>query len=241
MEEPPALSEIDELMWETMQAQDSVTISADIEQLAEAEDDMFGEMLAGDDTNMQLYGALDGSAIGMSFGDSDLVRVFGHEEAYLSGEAFFDLMGSAGAGLDGTDDDATSELFADTWIDFSSEISGEDNEFDLGGALGELQDGWNEGEANDDTPVARDELSDDGTHEVREEQDVWVYAGSEEGQELVLEANHDAPKIVALSDGDTTMTFSEWNATESPQRPEESQIIDQDEFEQRIMQAILGG
>jgi len=247
IENPPALSEIEDAMWESMQQEESVTITADIEALSESvsdEGDMFTEMLGSDATEVKIYGDLDGSTTGMSIGGEDLMRVFEQQEAYFAGDVIFNLFGGQDLGLGGAEQeifDSMSEEFANTWIDVSSELGAEADEFNIGSLLTSLEDGWKGDSESDDSPVRRDEISDQGSHEVRDEQDVWVYQGSEEGQELVLEANFDAPKIVAIADGENLMNFSDWSATEGPQRPDESEVIDEAEFEERMMQSILGG
>lgn len=247
IENPPALSEIEDAMWESMQQEESVTITADIEALSESvsdEGDMFTEMLGSDATEVKIYGDLDGSTTGMSIGGEDLMRVFEQQEAYFAGDVIFNLFGGQDLGLGGAEQeifDSMSEEFANTWIDVSNELGAEADEFNIGSLLTSLEDGWKGDSESDDSPVRRDEISDEGSHEVRDEQDVWVYQGSEEGQELVLEANFDAPKIVAIADGENLMNFSDWSATEGPQRPDESEVIDEAEFEERMMQSILGG
>lgn len=247
IENPPALSEIEDAMWESMQQEESVTITADIEALSESvsdEGDMFTEMLGSDATEVKIYGDLDGSTTGMSIGGEDLMRVFEQQEAYFAGDVIFNLFGGQDLGLGGAEQeifDSMSEEFANTWIDVSNELGAEADEFNIGSLLTSLEDGWKGDSESDDSPVSRDEISDEGSHEVRNEQDVWVYQGSEEGQELVLEANFDAPKIVAIADGENLMNFSDWSATEGPQRPDESEVIDEAEFEERMMQSILGG
>ena len=241
VEDPPALSDIDDLMWETVQEQESVTISADMSQLMDTMDDgsnMFGGMFGPDGDSVKIYGDLDGTSMAVALGEDDLMRVFGQDAAYLSGDAIFSIFGGEGLTEQEVFEEIREEL-AGTWIDFSSEL-GDDEDLNIESLLSELQDSWAEGDDSGETPITRDEISDEGIHEVRDEQDVWVYEGAEDGQELVLEANHDAPIIVAISDGDNTMTFSDWNETESPERPEESQIIDEDEFEQRMMEIMLG-
>lgn len=230
-----------------MQQEESVTITADIEALSESvsdEGDMFTEMLGSDATEVKIYGDLDGSTTGMSIGGEDLMRVFEQQEAYFAGDVIFNLFGGQDLGLGGAEQeifDSMSEEFANTWIDVSNELGAEADEFNIGSLLTSLEDGWKGDSESDDSPVRRDEISDEGSHEVRDEQDVWVYQGSEEGQELVLEANFDAPKIVAIADGENLMNFSDWSATEGPQRPDESEVIDEAEFEERMMQSILGG
>lgn len=242
VEDAPKLSEIDDLMWETMQGEDSVTLSTDMEMMF-GDDEALGEMF-GEDSSLNIYGALDGSATAVSVGDSDLIRAFGQDSAYLSGEGMFAMFGGEGMGLDAAQQeqvDAMSAEFADTWIDFSGEMNGSEDEFNIGSLFDNLQEDWNGGEDSEDTPVDRDQVSDEGTHEVRDDVDVWVYSGEEDGQELVLFADHEAPKIYALSDDDKTMRFSDWGTTEAPEQPAEESIISEEDAQERMMTALLSG
>lgn len=242
VEDVPALSEIDDLMWETMQNEGSVTMSADLALIADGDPTV--EQIFGDATDMSIYGALDGSATGVSVGDNDLMRVFGQEEAFISGDALFSMFEGQSLGLDASEQeqlDAVAEEFADNWIDFSSELSGEEDEFNIGELFSNLQDGWNGEGDSEDTPVDRDEISDEGTHEVRDDIDVWVYTGEEEGQELVLIADHDAPKFYELSDDEMSMKFTGWGETESPARPDDANVLSQEDAQQRIMETLMSG
>ena len=249
VEDAPALSEIDDLMWESMQESGSVTLVADLETFAETDPQsaqVFEQMFGDDGSEMRIYGELDGSATGFGFGESDLMRVFGEDEAYLSAEAVFSVIEGQGMGLTAEQEQAMSDIgdeFADTWVDYSSELQagGDEEGFDIGTLFTDLQESWEEGGDSGESPIDRDEVSDEGTHEVRNDNDVWVYTGNEEGQELVLEANHEAPKIVEISDGEMTMEFVEWGSTEAPQRPEDSQITTQQGMEERMTELMMGG
>lgn len=81
-------------------------------------------------------------------------------------------------------------------------------------------------------------MPDDGTHEICNDLDVWVYPGNEAGKELVIDADHDAPRLLTITDGEHAASFRDWGTTETPQRTEQSEIISEDEFQQRVEQAI---
>lgn|SRR5699024_9987902 len=248
IENPPALSEIDEQMWESMEEAGSVTLVTSLDDLAdmepqsaEAMQQMFGE----DVSDMKIYGALDGSGTAMSVGDDDLMRVFGKDEAYLSADAVFGIFENQNMGFGADADEILSEVSEDlsgSWIDFGSELESStgDDAFDVGALFDQLQESWKDGDSSE-TPIDRDEISDEGIHEVRDEQDVWVYEGEDEGQELVLEADPDAPKILEISDGDMTMSFTKWGETEEPEHPEDSDVLTQQDLEQRVSEAMMGG
>lgn len=239
VEDVPALSEIDDLMWETMQNEGSVTMTADLALIAD--DDPMVEQMFGDATDMSIYGALDGSATAVSVGENDFMRVFGQEEAFISGDALFAMFEGQGMGLDASQQeqlDAAAEELSGSWIDFSSELSGDDDQFNIGSLFSNLQDDWTGEGESDDTPVDRDEVSDEGTHEVRDDIDVWVYTG-ENGEELVLIADHEAPKFYELSDDEMSMKFTGWGETESPARPEDDSVLSQEDAQQRIMETLM--
>lgn len=249
VEDAPALSEIEDLMWQSMEESGSVTLVADMEAFSEAEPQsaaVFEQMFGDEDSQMRIYGELDGSATGLGFGDSDLMRVFGEEEAYLSADAVFSLIEGQSMGLTAEQEQAMSDIgeeFSGTWVDYSSDLQagGEDDGFDIGTLFTDLQESWEEGsDESGESPIDRDEISDEGTHEVRNDKDVWVYTGNEEGQELVLEANHEAPKIVEISDDEVSMQFVEWGSTEAPQRPEDSEIATEEDMEERMTELLVG-
>lgn len=245
--EPPALSDIDELLWETTLQQESVTITANSEDFTGmAEDDVaiFGDFVDGDDLTLNIYGDLGGSATALGLDDNDLIRVFDQQDAYVSADALFSILGTEGLEMGGAEEEmfaSMAEEFEGDWVDFSSELEADDEEFNIGVLLQQLEENWHGTDNDAETPIARDEISDEGTHEVRNDQDVWIYTGSEEGQELVLEADPDAPRILAIIDGQQSIRFSDWNETEAPQRPDQAQVISQEELEMRMMEAILGG
>lgn len=242
VEDVPALSEIDDLMWETMQEEGSVTITADVEMFGNTENtEMFSNASGEEGLSATIYGPLDGSATAIGFGDNDLMRAFGQDEAYMAGDGLFELIGAQDlSDAEQQQFDAATEEFADTWIDLSEDFSDDAVEFKISEIFATLQDGWNGEEDEEDTVITRDDISDEGTHEVRDDIDVWVYEGQTEGQELVLIADHDAPRFYEISDDGQNMKFSKWGETESPERPEESQTISQDEAQQRMMEVIFG-
>ena len=243
-DEPPALSKIQERMWDAMQDEGSVTITADLSMLAAEQDDateIFGSML-GDLSTVTIYGELDGSATAVGFGDDDFMRVFGQDEAYLAGDAMFSMIESFGGGaMDESEQEmfeAMAEEFAGTWINFSDQMDDQGDDMNISELFGNLRDDW--GEDGGDAPLDLNQLSDEAVFEQRDGVDVWVYAGQEEGQELVLEANHDAPKILEMASDGARMTFSEWGNTTAPEPPAENDVIDEEEMQQRMMQHMLG-
>lgn len=241
VEEVPALSDIDDQMWGSMEEAGNVTITADVTELASVDAEsaqMFEEMLGGETSDIQFYGSLNETATGMRVGDEEFLRNFGENGVYISADAIFNMLGTQNLGLSGEEqqqfDDVAAEL-AGTWFDFSSEVQPEEtDDVSVVALFDDLRQSWDGEDAGVDSPVERDQISDEGTHEVREEQDVWVYTGDEEGRELVLEANQDSPKFVSLATEDGSIEFSDWGETQAPQQPEESDIMTEQDIEQQL-------
>lgn len=242
VEDVPALSDIADVMWDSMRDTGTVTLSADVHDLL-GEDaqnvQLFEEMSDGGASEIQFYGSLKETATGMRIGDQELMRNFGDDGTYVSGDAIFNLLGNQNLGLSSAEQQQFDEIaaeFSDTWVDYSSEMQsdGSSDEMDLGVLFDELQQSWEGEDADVETPVDRDEISDEGTYEARDGQDVWVYTGNEEGQELVIEADHDAPKFVSVSEEGNVMSFTDWGSTEAPEKPDESQIMTEQEMEQQL-------
>lgn len=248
VEDVPALSEIDELMWESMEQAGSVTIVADLSDMAEIDPesaDMFGEIFGSEHTEFSIYGDLDGSATAVSIDGSDLIIALGGDEAYISADAIFGMLTSQIPGMSDEEEDVFAELseeFSGKWLDYSEELQSDagGDDFNIDQLFSELRSDWTSEDETSDTPVDREEISDEGSHEVRDDADVWVYEGEEEGQELVLAADHDAPKIVELSDDEMSMAFTDWGETEAPQAPDESDVMTEQELEESLMEAMMG-
>lgn len=246
-EDPPALSDIDSALWQNMRQEESVTIRTTLARIADSlsdEHELMEEILGEDGAEFTVYGDLQGSAVAIGFGDADVMRVFEQEEVYLSAETLLTLMDSEASGggmAQQRNFDAMVEEYAHTWVEFSSEIEARTHDFKIGPLLSQIRESWAGNASTAEAPLLCDDISDKGSHEVRDEQDVWVYQGAAEDQELVVEADLESPKIVAMINGEQKISFSGWGETESPQRPEESQIIDRGEFESRVMQGLQDG
>lgn len=242
-EEVPVFGDIEDTMWESMSEAESVTISADIS--AETQEDAFGsamveQMLGADVSEIAVYGSLDGSGSAMRFGEEDFVRVFDGDTAYMSADRVVAMMTGWVGGDLGEEDQQAMEEFSDElegqWLDYSDELSGDDlDDFEVSGLLESMRESWEE-EDGDESPIQRSEISDEGVHEERDGEDVWVYSGSEEGAELVIAADHDRPYILEVTDGSSAVELSGWDDTDAPERPDDSDLISEAELEDRFAQ-----
>lgn len=239
VEDVPALSDIEDVMWEAMQDSGSVTLIADIEAIADEDPqtaEMFEQMSDDGLSDVRLSGALDGSGSAMSLGEEELLRSF-EDGVYLSSDAIFNMLAGQSSSLSAEDQQAFDDLadeFEGSWIDFSDEMQpGDDSEYlNVGYLFDDLRDSWEDSDGSAETPIEREQISDEGTHEVRDDADVWVYPGEEEGQELVLEANHESPVIVGIADGEMSMVFTDWGDTEIPEQPAASELMTEQDIQE---------
>src|SRR5699024_11548446 len=102
----------------------------------------------------------------------------------VSAEAVLSVIEGHGMGLTAEQEQAMSDIgdeFADTWVAYSSELQagGEEDGFDIGTLFTDLQESWEGGGDSGESPIDRDEVSDEGTHEERNDHDVSVYTVNE--------------------------------------------------------------
>lgn len=254
-DEPVALADIEEAMWDSMEASDSVTVTVDLpamdEETSEAQSAAMVEMFGADFEQMSVYGAMDSSATAVSMGvaesGEEVMRVFG-ETVYMSVDF---LLANAGAQMDlmeigeeeGEESDSTlGDLRAEydgKWLDMPFEAAGAEGQTpaDL---IADLRAGWEaDGEGEDDEPVSgpmdKANLPQEGQPEERDGVDVWVFASEDNDVELVVEADMDAPRILSASDGAVGMSFTEWDTSGLPEEPAAEDVADENEVNDAMM------
>lgn len=237
VENPPELSEIEESMWDAMEASESVTMTVDFEGLPDdaAGLDEIRQIYGEDVTTASIYGEIGSGATAMSFGDDPMLLVF-DDEAYMSTDVMLLAMDQVADGPGGEEvadefDQLRAELDG-AWLDFSDDLGPDDDAMSLTTILSEAREGWFEGD-DDDAPFDREELSQEGVYEERDGEDVWVY--TDEGDaELVVTADAENPRMISTTADGVTMTLSDWDATEAPQPPASEEIIDEDELAEQM-------
>lgn len=249
---PPALSDIDNAMWDAMESADSLTIEGDMGEIGEGED--FEEFL-GDSGTLSVSGALDGSYTVIS-GDGEPLMMMIGDEAFVDG-AITASLAAAPMG-DAIDMDQLESELEGKWLDLSSEM-GSDDDIDLGEMIADGRESWEEGEGDsdddsdsddadsdesngdsaspdgdDDNPFDSSSLDEEGTEEERDGESVWVYS-DDEGNEIALRADEDAPYAVEVTNDGTTARFTDWNEVEEPERPADEDVLDQQDLESLLM------
>lgn len=236
---PPALSEIQDAMWQTMDEEGSVTIDSHLVFLTAGDSialKRFEQVYGLDDADMQIRGELDGSASAITYDTYDLIRVFGREETYLTGGAVLGLFDAAELEMEvmgELDLSAVPVQLRDTWVDFSGIMVNDG--YNIGAMLGAMRQDWYGPEDSPESVFTRQKVSDEGARQILNGTEMWVYPGGREGQELLVEGSRDAPKIRAMSNPPIGITFNDWGETEPPQRPDEAQIVSLEEFEEQVL------
>ncbi|GAA3072388.1 MULTISPECIES: hypothetical protein [Actinomycetes] len=216
--EVPSLGEIQDEMWETMLAAETVTIEGQVEAGEADLDELFEQIDEDAVGDITITGALDGTDSEMSYaageGNTFTQRAVGGVE-YFRGEDF-------GALLYGNlDDDVAAavepefieDLVADQWVEFSAD--GSASIFSAEDFLGI----WQRELREEDT----DAIS--GVRETRDGQEVYVYAQQDGETEYVVAADGQ-PHLLELRDEDSTYTFTDWNSADIPEEPENVITLD---------------
>lgn len=250
---PPTLSDIDDAMWDAMESADSVTIEGDMGEIGEGED--FQEFL-GDSGTLSVSGAMDGSFTVIS-GDGEPLMMMIGDEAFVDG-AITASLAAAPMG-DAIDTDQLEQELEGKWLDLSSEM-GSDDEIDLGEMIADGRETWEEGaeedaegddsgsddsgsdesngdsssSSSDENPFDSSSLEEEGTEEERDGESVWAYS-DDQGNELAVRADEDAPYAVEVTNDGTTARFTEWNEVDEPERPADDDVLDQQDLESLLM------
>lgn len=219
-EEAPTFGEIQDEMWEAMQAADSVTIEGEV-QADEADlDELFDGIDEDAVGDIRISGSLDGDDAEMSYsageGNTFTQRTVEGSE-YFRGEDFGTLLLAEldDEVADAVDQDFLNGVMEDQWVEFPAE--------DGGGAYS-AQDifvEWQSDLEGEDL----DRLT--GEVEERDGQQVFVYtAEDDDSREYVVAAQGD-PYLLAWQDEQSRYTFSEWDEAEEPETPENIITLDE--------------
>ncbi|WP_150462105.1 hypothetical protein [Nesterenkonia ebinurensis] len=216
-EDIPAFGEIREEVFAAMLAADSVTITGEVEageadldeQFSGLDDDTMGELA--------ISGALDGTDSEMSFsaGGSSFTQRALEGQEYFHGEDFAALLVSE---LDDevaelVDQEFMEETIGDSWVLFE----------DAEGAVFSAEQfitTWQNELTGEDVDAMQAEAGQ------REGQEVWIYTADGGASEFVVAAESE-PYLLSITDEDSRFEFTEWNASETPEVPEDVITLDE--------------
>ena len=216
-DEPPAFGEIRQDAFDVMLSADSVTISGEVEAGDADLDDLFDGIEEDTTGELQISGAADGTASQMSFaagGSSFTQRAIDGDE-YFRGEDFAALLVSE------LDDEASelieqefiAEVVADQWVQF------DDAEDPSVFSAEEFITTWQQELDGEEAEQMQAEA------DSRDDQRVWVYSADSGESEFVIAAG-DEPYVLAIRDADSYYEFTDWNASDAPEPPENVITLD---------------
>lgn len=244
----PALEEIHEDIFASMQDAENVTmvtegnaVDADLDDFAEEfgddEDDVDLEHIS-----VTVSGAVDGSATEAQFdvAGQNMTLLQNDEGFFMDGQAtaFFLEQGAPEEFRDAIDMEGVYEDLADSWVDMSGGINESDWDFAIDEILSNMEEEFQDADDDSIFPWSDDEFP-EGEAEERDGEDVWVYAGEEEG-EMVLAADEDDPRILAVDgeneDGEPVMvTFRDWDEAEYEEGLPDGEVITEADFEEILL------
>lgn len=236
-EEAPGIEEIHEDLWESSLNQDSVSISADVllsaigegsEALEEGSD---GE---GDDEVIQveISGDMDGDGYTYTMADGVIdLLVFSDAALQSADSVVAEYEGYQDEGQGASPEELREAVEAEgDWVDITSLA-----------AQFETPRGFIENfRASMMASSDGEDLSDwdaQGEVDTHDGEDVWVYSeeGNEESLEIMVRADSSEPVLMEIrannAGQETSVTFTDWNESDAPDRPSDETIVSEEEFQ----------
>lgn len=244
----PAFEDVEPDMWESMANADAMAMTAVLPEVMASDAPIIEEMLGGDLSDLQIYGALDGSATAIRLGEDQdpIMSMFG-DEVYVSMEMTFETLGSvlmANATQDERDElEQVAAQFEGTYLDVSDDFDVASDGIDIADLLADMRAAAEEGRADDVTGFNFSELQSEGTYmqlDMETDDTGWYYSvdGEEdtdimngEAEEFIaIVTDREAPRLHHIRTGDTRMDFSWDDEVDIPQRPSEDQLVTEEDF-----------
>lgn len=236
--EAPGIEEIHEDIWDSSMNQDSVSISADVLLSAIGEGSEALEQEADAETGeeevvqVELSGAMDGDGYTYTIADGVIDLVVFSDVALQSADSVVaEYEGYQEEGQGASPEELREAVEAEgDWVDITSLASQFETpqEFIENFRAGMMAS--SDGEDLSDWDAQGEVDTHDG-------EEVWVYSeeGEEESLEIVVRADTDEPVLMEIrannAGQETSITFTDWNEADSPDRPAEETIISEEEFQ----------
>ncbi|MDN6457807.1 MAG: hypothetical protein L0K38_12290 [Yaniella sp.] len=237
----PAFEEIEGDMWESMAASEAVAMTAVLPEAMSSDAAIIEEMLGGNLSDLQIYGSLDESATAIRLGeDQEPIMSFFGDEVYVSMDMIQQTMNSSMA--------EEAELEG-KYLDISDDYDAASGTVDVADLLEDMRSTAESGGADEVTGFDFSQLQSEGSYmqlDMESDDTGWFYSidGEDENaimngeaeQFIGLASDREAPRLLEIRDGDTSMDFSWDDEVEIPQRPSEDQLV----TEEDVMGMALG-
>lgn len=213
----PTYAEIQEELFATMLAADSVSVTAEVAAGEAGLDQIFDEIDEDDIGQLEISGALDGMSSQMSFsaGDGSFTQITVDGSDYFSGPDFASLLVSEldEDVADAVDEELITEIIGDQWVEFPGEATGIYS-------AEELFETWQQQYTSESLGEMTGEL------QQRDGEQVWVFEADGGETEFVL-AVDDEPYLLRLAEAGAEYELSEWGSSDAPDEPAESITLDE--------------
>jgi hypothetical protein len=255
----PAFEDIEQDMWEAMESSEAVAITGLNPESVVTESDasMIGDVMGGDFSDLQVYGAMDGSATAISTGEGEapIMSVFG-EDVYVSMDMLFESLGDtmmAGASEEQRAQfDQLATTFEGSYLNVAEELEIDTDTVEtiqINDLLAEMRAAAEADRADEVTGFNFGDLQSEGSYQQLElEGDAtgWYYSihgVDEDGfmkddstEFIAVVTDREAPRLDHIRSGNTKMEFRWDDEVDLPQPPSEDQLVTEADF----MEASLG-
>lgn len=227
-------------MWDSMAASDAMGISGALPEEMAGDAAVIEEMLGGNLSDLQIYGALDGSATAIRLGeDQEPMMSFFGDDVYVSMDMVLETMGPM------LPEDQRSQIaaeFAGKYADISDTVDTADS-INMADLLDQMRSAAEAGETDEVTGFNFHELQQEGSYmqlDMETEDTGWFYHIDGEGEHAIMNgeatqtlgmtSDHDAPRLVRITNDGTRMEFTWDDEVEIPQRPSDDQVVTEADF-----------
>lgn len=247
----PAFDEIEPDMWEAMQSSEAMAMTAVLPEEMASDTAIIEDMLGGNLSDLQIYGALDGSGTAIRLGeDQDPIMSFFGDEVYVSMDMMLQAMSSSPM-ADSAEADLAEQLaseFEGKYLDISDDYAATGDTVDVADLLEEMRTAAESGEVDEVTGFNFSELQQEGTYmqlDMETDDTGWFYSidgeddtsimNGEAEEYLGVITDRDAPRLERINSGDNRMEFTWDDEVEVPQRPSDDQLVTEQDFMAMVM------
>lgn len=241
----PAFADIEGDMWKAMTASEAVGMTAVLPQEMTSDAAVIEDMLGGDLSDLQIYGALEESATAIRLGENQepIMSFFG-DEVYVSMDMMLETMKSSSAeAVDAELAEQLSTEFEGKYLDISDDYDAATGAVDVAELLDEMRSAGESGQDDQVTGFSFGELQQEGSYmqlDMETDDTGWFYSVDGEDENAIMNgeaelyiavlSDRDAPRLERIHSGDTRMEFTWDDDVEIPQRPSADQLVTEQDF-----------
>lgn len=243
----PAFDDIEAQMWESMSASEAMGMTGTLPDAMAEDAAIIEDMLGGSLSELEIYGALDGSATAIRLGeDQEPIMAFFDDDVYVSMDMMLQTMGSM------LPEDQLNQMtteFAGKYADISEGFDATNEGINMADLLDQMRSAAESNQTDDVTGFNFGDLNQEGAYmqlDSETEDTGWFYSADSEDENAIMNGeseqyiavitDRDAPRLEKIRNGETRMEFTWDDEVEIPQRPSDDQVV----TEQDVMTMTSG-